>query len=136
MALFRTLQGIGRPVALLRGSQGIGAGGASRGGGLFPAFDHRTGEGQPTGHQVLDHRHALKAPGKQQKPRAHTQGTHARQQGAQYMIHVLLGLHAAHRQSIAAASDYGIGRGIGEKMCVPPLALLRQTHLLALSTMP
>src|SRR5262245_59835120 len=61
VAFFCTFQGIGGPLTLFRCRQGIGAGGAPRCGGLFPAFDRGHDEGQLTGDQVLDDPYTVEA---------------------------------------------------------------------------
>lgn len=121
LAFFRALQGIGGPSTLLLSCQCIGAGGAPRWGGFFPAFDRRPDEGQCPGDQVLQHPHAVKTPIKQQKLDANPQGDHTRKQDTEYMIHGLLGLHAAHGQGVTTASDHGRGGGVGEKVGRAPL---------------
>jgi hypothetical protein len=47
--------------------------------------------------------------------------TTAFKEGAEHMIHGLLGSHTAHRQRITPPSDHRIGRGIGEKVGGAPL---------------
>ena len=96
--------------------QRIGPGGSARGRGLFAAFHRRHDEGQLCRDQVLDHSDTVKAAIEQQELHADTQGDQAGQERADHVIHGLLGPHTTERQGITAASDHGIGGGVGEKV--------------------
>jgi hypothetical protein len=101
---------------MLFSRQRIGAGGPTRGRGLFPAFDRWHDAGQLSGDQVANHPHAVQASVEQKELHAATQDDQALQESPYDMRHRLLGSHPTARQGRAAPLDHGIGRGIGEKM--------------------